>query len=267
MALYKHIPFTKIFIGKRRYLSRRSNSPSYRRRSRSPRRKSPRRSVSPRPLDKRPRSRSPDKYKSADTFYKSPDKNISETSALKSPVTVASPLDRLKRSVADSTISDDLLPQPSINTDEYTDSPLSQFYDRVSKNMEFVARVPLDVRINQTLNYSKEEPKQIQTAFSMNYSYNQSQYSQMQHYEKIMKNPVHSSNNYNTDNTASDIPLPSFSTGSVKCSKNSFVQVGNMVQIVPTEIHVKTEKVVEKSKIVQVKNSDSKTFSTFTISK
>lgn len=159
-------------------------------------------------------------------------------------VSAASPLERLKRSVADSTISDDLLPQPS-HPDEYVDSTSAGFYDASMKMPETLIRTPLE------LDYLKETRKMIGTRTAYDtYDYEQSQYAQMSHYMNPVKDETSMENVYQKGNT----------------SQHSFVQIGNMVEIVPRDLNIKTEfeesrrsqrtKTVvhqEKSQIVQVR--------------
>lgn len=179
------------------------------------------------------RSRSPEKSLGA---WKSPERDRSTR------VSTASPLQTLKRSVADSTISDDLLPQPSHNHEEYVDSP--SFYDRSMK------RPDTSMRPSNDVDYMKGTQKIMTHTTYNSYNYNQnSPFTDMGQY----MNPVKQELNV-------------FQQSQTLTSKNTFVQVGNMVQIVPSDLNIKTEleenniaqrpKTVphkEKSQIVQVR--------------
>lgn len=133
----------------------------------------------------------------------------------KSPVN--SPLDGFKCSVADSTISDDLLPQYS-----YRESPIYAMHSFNSTDsvLESPKRIPLDDRLSQVFGLEKESPKPISTTYSENYRTKREyceesgQYSQygvdMQQYGQL----------YGQNSGG----------GTTKV-----LQVGNMIQIVPTE--------------------------------
>lgn len=210
------------------------------------------------------RSRSPEKSHAS---WKSPECERG------SRVSAASPLERLKRSVADSTISDDLLPQPSHNPEEYVDSTSTGFYDGSMKMSETSLRTPhvvdyikeppkmisTSMKMSETsmrtpleVDYMKESPKMMSTRTTFDaYDYEQNEYAQMNHYMNPVKNETPMANVYQKSNT----------------SQHSFVQIGNMVEIVPRDLNVKTEfeeskssertKTVvrqEKSQIVQVIN-------------
>ncbi|XP_018562191.1 titin-like [Anoplophora glabripennis] len=209
-------PLKRRSPGKRRH-SPRSPSPKTRRRSSiSPRQKSsPRRSPSPkfRPSSpKKAKSKSPERH----SFKSLSERSVTKSNKPKSPVT--SPLEGLKRSVADSTISDDLLPQPSMNIEEFTHSPVTQFYDRTLKTLESPKRESLDVRIDQVLGLANEQPQPIPTTYS-NYNYNQ--------FAQFNKVAEPKSNLVSIQQTFGKI--------TTQQSKSNFVQVGNMVQILPTE--------------------------------
>lgn len=120
----------------------------------------------------------------------------------------------MKRSVADSTISDDLLPQPNQNLEEYvTDSPMAGYYDSSIK-----------IPTHADDNYMTNPPKNIDPTFD-SYNYGQSNnYGNMTQY----LNPIETSLGTELQVTLSK-------------SQNSFVQIGNMVQIVPRDLDVKTE--------------------------
>lgn len=122
--------------------------------------------------------------------------------------------------MADSTISDDLLPQPNHNPEEYTDSPISRFYDA---GMKMTSMVP-----SLELNYMKESPKAISTTYSC-YNYDETnQYSHINQYMNPMK---------------SDTPLEKVfeNQQNNRKSQQGFVQIGNMVQIVPRDLDIKSE--------------------------
>ncbi|XP_072385083.1 uncharacterized protein [Diabrotica undecimpunctata] len=198
----------------RKYSSRRSHSPNYRKRTPSPRRRSPRRSVSPRD---RSNKKSP-------RIKETSDRIEAETKRQTS-----SPLERLKRSVADSTISDDsLLPQPSV--EEYTQSPIPLYFDRL-KQAE-MRKTLSDNNIQVKLAMRKEEFRPISTT-----------------YDNFYQNEFSQSSSFST-------PIKS-QAATTKLS--NFVQVGNMVQIVPTDMEMKTDVISNirpeiKSQILQVGN-------------
>lgn len=166
---------------------------------------------------KKVKSKSPERHSSS---YKSlSDRSLTNSNNPKSPTAITSPLEGLKRSVADSTISDDLLLQSGLNIEEYNQSPVSHFYDRTAKTMDSPKRESLDMRINQVLGLMKEEPQPIPTTYS---NYNYTQFSQQ------FDNIVEPKSNF--------IPIQhTFNKVTVQQSKSNFVQVGNMVQILPTE--------------------------------
>lgn len=217
------------FTAKRRHSPRRSPTPksSRRRGSLSPRRRSPRRSLSPRHRPVSPPKSSRSKSSS--------DRSSHKSTKAKSPVPVTSPMDGLKRSVADSTISDDLLPQPA---QEYTNSPMMHFYERSVKHQDSPKRESLDARINQALgitSHLKSEPHLANAAYP---SYG---------YESQFMSPF------------GNVPQPKSNLIPVQCSyatqsKSNFVQVGNMVQILPTEDICVTSQVTKSdtTQIVQV---------------
>ncbi|CAG9836801.1 unnamed protein product [Diabrotica balteata] len=198
----------------RKYSSRRSHSPNYRKRTPSPRRRSPRRSVSPRD---RSNKKSP-------RIKETSDRIEAETKRQTS-----SPLERLKRSVADSTISDDsLLPQPSV--EEYTQSPIPLYFDRL-KQAE-MRKTLSDNNIQVKLAMSKEEFRPISTTYDNFY---QNQFSQSSSFSTPVKSQA------------------------ATTKLNNFVQIGNMVEIVPTEMEMKTDVISNirpeiKSQILQVGN-------------
>ncbi|XP_074038324.1 LOW QUALITY PROTEIN: uncharacterized protein [Leptinotarsa decemlineata] len=233
---------------RRRYSSRRSNSPSHRRRSPSPRRKSPKRSTSPRTSSskssRRGRSRSPQKPVK---FHQMSERSSLEAHTSEPPAVIASPLEELKRSVADSTISDDsLLPQP--NLEEMTESPLSHFYGRAKTDMS--RQLSMNEGVRQILGYAKEDLRPISTTYD-NYRYEQNQLSQIletigqfSRSAKIEAGIPSKSEVFHNKITPVDIEVPaSKALQSMPQSQNSFVQVGNMVQIVPSDLNVKTEAV------------------------
>lgn len=151
----------------------------------------------------------------------------------KSPIN--SPVEGFKRSVADSTISDEQLLQQ--NSTESTDSPAYRIpLARLVHSPGSPKRVPLDVRINQVLGLDKASPKLVpavpppattypQTMYTQNYSYEQySEQQQYGHYPQYGQNVV----NYGKPNP----PLPK-APSHVGATK--VVQIGNVLQVVPTE--------------------------------
>ncbi|XP_056632075.1 titin-like [Diorhabda sublineata] len=201
----------------RKYHPRRHYSP-HRRRTPSPRRRSPRRSVSPRNrTNKRILSRTDNKKEKVINEFK----NV-----------LSSPLEGTKRSVADSTISDDsLLPQP--NLEEYAQSPVSYYMGQMKSDDG--KRLSLDERINIELGLNKDDFKPITTTYD-NFCQNRfSDNSQIENYTM-------DKNNFNEN------------------ISTNFVQLGNMVEIVPTDLNLKTETHMEdiqsknKPRILQVGN-------------
>lgn len=155
----------------------------------------------------------------------------------KSPL--RSPVDSLKRNVApDSTISDDQLPQ--FNSDA---SPLYGYHLSEAPSK----RMPLDVRINQVLLgcLEREPPpppppipqqKPIETAYPslpINYDHHDYQY----------------------HHALQETPYSNYSNGPTKV-----VQVGNMIQIVPTEeclsIPQHTQQILQVGNMLQIVPSE-----------
>uniref|UniRef100_A0A6P7GVE1 Titin-like n=1 Tax=Diabrotica virgifera virgifera TaxID=50390 RepID=A0A6P7GVE1_DIAVI len=199
----------------RKYSSRRSHSPNYRKRTPSPRRRSPRRSVSPRDRSNKKSSRT---------------RETSDRMEAETKRQTSSPLERLKRSVADSTISDDsLLPQPSV--EDYTHSPIPLYFDRM-KQAE-MRKALSDNNIQVKLGMRKEEFRPISTTYDNFY---QNQFSQSSSFSTSIKSQA------------------------ATTRLSNFVQVGNMVQIVPTDLEMKIDDVMSnirpenKSQILQVGN-------------
>ncbi|XP_049817797.1 titin isoform X2 [Aethina tumida] len=207
--------------GRRVSPARRRWTPSPRRRRRTP--TPPRRKSSPRRRTPSPRNR-PSSPKRRRSSPKPPPKDKHDHVRHKSPIVQSSPMGGLKKSVADSTISDDLLPQPAINHDnDYTESPVSMFFDRnnISRNVDSPQRPPLDIRIHQMVGLSPQktqpqpQPQSQPPPPPINYHpYNQHPYQQ---FDYSLPPPVR---------VAPPVkPRPA----------NKVVQVGNMIQIVPTE--------------------------------
>lgn len=134
---------------------------------------------------------------------------------------VPSPVEGLKRSVADSTISDDQLPQ----------------YNNISPVFDFnltggvsPKRVPLDIRINQVLGLEKDVqsiptpppplPPPPPPPPSTNY-YSYQQYKP----PKVVQ----------VGNMIQIVPTEECLTNSTPCTQQQILQVGNMLQIVPSE--------------------------------
>lgn len=113
-----------------------------------------------------------------------------------------SPLDGFKCSVADSTISDDLLAQ--FNTESAADSPI------ISPR-----RISLDDRINQVLGLEKEPAKSVDAYPE---SYYKGGYCEQGFSQVYQQKNVQYTQSYTKDVASTKV-----------------VQVGNMIQIVPTE--------------------------------
>uniref|UniRef100_A0A1Y1LRH4 Chromo domain-containing protein n=1 Tax=Photinus pyralis TaxID=7054 RepID=A0A1Y1LRH4_PHOPY len=127
---------------------------------------------------------------------------------------LSSPLDGFKRSVADSTISDEQLLQS--NLVECTESPNLQ-----SASEKSPRRMSLDERINQALGLS-EEPKPIATTYSNNANY------ESQYYAEGFDSYVEEPRKPDTVNKRNQRSLN-------QSSKPRVLQVGNILQVVPTE--------------------------------
>ncbi|XP_044272752.1 titin-like [Tribolium madens] len=233
---------------RRRRPSPRRRTPPRRRRSPSPRRRSPPRRRRRSPSISPPRSR-------GGARKRTPSPRIRRASPLNSP------LDGFKRSVADSTISDDMLPQP--NPDDYVESPPSYvggakyFKRRGSASPQMSPRrISLDDRINQVLGLEKNEPPpqpKIHEPYPNygypNHAYGQQyppygQYGQKNDYMQPYGPVIYSQ------------PPPTNVVKSVPATK--VVQVGNILQVVPNDEippPVIENKTPERSqKIVQVGN-------------
>ncbi|CAH1984260.1 unnamed protein product [Acanthoscelides obtectus] len=203
---------------------KRLSSPK-RKRSLSPRRRSsPRRGASPKPSSKRLRSKSPERIQTI------------MDSRPRSPPRSTSPHEGLKRSIADSTISDDLLPQPSLPYEEYANSP--SFFER--RSADSPRRIPLEERISQVLGESKEEePKAITSTYDNYARYNQGDYSNQMDYPTTNYKPssyVQVGNMLQIVPTELPAERPTANVEVVCQDKPSIIQVGNMLQIVPTVI-------------------------------
>ena len=166
-----------------------------------------------------------------------------------------SPLDGFKRSVADSTISDDMLPQHT--PEDYNDSPNAygggaKYYDRkgLCKKMSLSPqmspkRIPLDDRINQVLGLEKNEPPPLpppkpQETYA-NYGYGggyggQYQYAQYGPQKSDYGPPPFGTMMYTQPPPPIVKPVP---------TPTKVVQVGNILQVVPTE-EIPPPPVVEK---------------------
>ncbi|CAG9857041.1 unnamed protein product [Phyllotreta striolata] len=192
--------------GGRRYPSHRSPV-SY-----SPRRRSPRRSPSPKSRSKRRPSK-------GDADRKSP--------------SAASPLEGLKRSVADSTIPDESL-LPAAILDEYAPSPLGRYY--AGAKPEAAKRLSLDERINLELGWGggKEEAAPISTTYDGYHQYDSNRY----HHGGYPQEPDYSTNFVQVGNMVQIVPKD-FSEIDRQFhaeNKSQIVQVGNVLQIVPADI-------------------------------
>lgn len=139
------------------------------------------------------------------------------------PSPVSSPLHGFKRSVADSTISDDQLIQHS--TEEHTESPAynSEYYKNLPSPTP--KRISLDERINLALGLADQQPKPITTTYTESCDYDSQYFDQ---YEQYYEQYEQKSSTYNTTHEYQQN----------KCRENSnvkVVQVGNVLQVVPTE--------------------------------
>ncbi|CAH0564931.1 unnamed protein product [Brassicogethes aeneus] len=181
---------------------RRSRSPRGRRIS-SPRRK---RSASPRHIKRR--SKSPKRKLSPRRRSSSPRPKRRRSSPSKERAKSPS-LGGSKKSVADSTISDDLLPQPSLH-EEYSESPITRFNDR-NRQSDSPKRPSLDTRINQLCGLQKQPPSPYE-----------------HHYGAYGQYQLQYGGGYNASSPNIQVPI-------TKPQVNQVVQVGNMLQIVPTE--------------------------------
>lgn len=219
---------------KRNLSPRRRNSPRRRKgrdRSYSPRKNSPRNYMSPRSYS--PRSRSPKRSRRNSLSPKirsmSPSRRNSSVSrkesiqitlqriagmedySSKSPID--SPLGGFRRSLADSTISDELLMHNSYNESPYN----CNYYPKTIESSHSPKRLSLDDRINQVLGIEKEAQKA-----SVNQMYQEYNYGYYDQYGQYQYNEYGTSTNYCDYNTATSTP-------------NKVVQVGNVLQVVPTE--------------------------------
>lgn len=169
-----------------------------------------------------------------------------------------SPLDGFKRSVADSTISDDMLPQPV--PEDYSESPPSFKKHGTKESLSpqpSPKRIPLDDRINQVLGLEKPEPVKPPTLNS--YSHQNYQFSS-QTYSQPPLPPQQQYGQYNQQygqqfNEQKNF-IPSFPPGmftqppppivktvatpptrptAVSSTPTKVVQVGNILQVVPNE--------------------------------
>lgn len=136
-------------------------------------------------------------------------------------------MDGFKRSVADSTISDDQLLQQ--NSAESADSPAYRMSTRLIHSPLSPKRVPLDVRINQVLGLDKElkpiTSTYTQPTYAQSYTYDQ--YSeQYGHYQQYNQNCMHK-DNY--------VQSPPVSHTHCHVGSSKVVQIGNMLQVVPTD--------------------------------
>ncbi|GJQ73697.1 hypothetical protein Trydic_g14032 [Trypoxylus dichotomus] len=166
----------------------------------------------------------------------------------KSPIN--SPVDGFKRSVADSTISDDQLLQQ--NSTESLDSPAYRTSIRLVRSPASPKRLPLDIRISQVLGLDKENPPNpITTVYTQtNYvqSYTYDQYSeQYGHYPQYNQDVLHKDNYIHQQ--PPNLPKSQSHGGSSKV-----VQIGNMLQVVPTEEAPPQDHKPPTQKIVQVGN-------------
>lgn len=175
------------------------------------------------------RNKSPPYYKN---YYKSRDRSpskerkiekIQETlqrlagiDTYKKQSPLSSPLHGFRRSVADSTISDDQLLQH--NVEEYTESPINVFEPK---------RMSLDERINMALGIPELQPKPISTIAS-NYEYNKPYFDEYGQYYQ----------HYST-------PEPR----KQEESNVKVVRVGNVLQVVPTEDLTTKKPAVQQNKV------------------
>ncbi|KAK9883188.1 hypothetical protein WA026_001380 [Henosepilachna vigintioctopunctata] len=163
-----------------------------------------------------------------------------------------SPMDGLKRSLADSTISDDLLPQPCLG--EASDSPLSSsIMGHVLKKARIALspkRPSLDDRINQVLGVetqpsmswkSEETQRYFQPPETMYHGYHQQRETllAMGPSTSSMQSPV-TSKVVQVGNILQVVPTEEISMPPTPqfTAAQKIVQVGNMLQIVPSEMEV-----------------------------
>lgn len=145
----------------------------------------------------------------------------------KSPIN--SPVDGFKRSVADSTISDDQLLQQ--NSAESIESPFTTTAIKSVHLPLSPKRVPLDVRINQVLGLGKDSPTPIATTYA------QGTYAQSYTYDQYSENYEH----YTQYDQAAMVRDGFVHPSSQLCKSQSnvgsskVVQIGNMLQVVPAE--------------------------------
>lgn len=215
-------------VSPRRTESRRDLSPK--RRDVSPRYRgaSPKREASSRhrrlsPLRRRdpsPRKRNRSPVTESDIISLKRSRRSRSGSPIRDKSPVNSPLDGFKCSVADSTISDDLLPQYGYGREP---SPVYAAHAFNSTNAlpDSPKRIPLDDRLSQVFGLEKETPKPISTTYSDNYTCKREYYEQPRQYPQ-----------YGIDvQQYGEL----YGQSSVVGGATKVVQVGNMIQIVPTE--------------------------------
>lgn len=161
-----------------------------------------------------------------------------------------SPQHVLKRSVADSTISDDMLPQPSLQSPALDASLNSPAFTTVSSTAEAITdkkprhispkRISLDERINQVLGLEisttakkpVEEPIKTVPDFQTYppYDYKEQNFAQGYNYQYQQSKVKQIGNNLEV------VPSQDPYISQIKKPQNKILQVGNMLQIVPTDI-------------------------------
>ncbi|KAK5640706.1 hypothetical protein RI129_009253 [Pyrocoelia pectoralis] len=141
--------------------------------------------------------------------------SVEKCSNLSKASPLSSPLDGFKRSVADSTISDEQLLQS--NLVECIESP--NIYKNPAERSP--RRMSLDERINQALGRS-EEPKPITTTYSNNCNY------EPQYFEECF-------DSYVDEPKKLPILIKQDQHSARENSKLKVLQVGNILQVVPTE--------------------------------
>lgn len=134
----------------------------------------------------------------------------------KSPIN--SPLEGLKRSLADSTISDDQLLEH--NADDYDSPNYAPMRSKPVESCSSPRRISLDDRINQVLGIKDTPKPQPIQQYQQNYQYNQQQY--YNHYGQY--------GNMHQYHQMAPPPMQEPDLG-----RNKVLQVGNVLEVVPTE--------------------------------
>ncbi|XP_030750461.1 LOW QUALITY PROTEIN: titin-like [Sitophilus oryzae] len=238
---------------RRRTPMRRSVSPRKRpsvspkrRRSPSPaRRDGHRRSISPRDRRSSPRRHGNAKRSSTPKSNRrertpprhedTPQRRRSPRRSKTSPVhEVSSSFGDLKRSVADSTISDDQLPQSTTSEDYNMSAHLQN--KLMDRDYDSPKRISLDDRINQVLGYNnvnESSPKPITTITSTGYDYGNVQHNQHHQQQQQYGNYQLNNDPYGVKDQVA--PVMMGQQASRNMGQSCFKQVGNVLQIVPSE--------------------------------